>query len=83
MTEKCLRFLESKEWLQLNEFLSDEKNCKELATDPIFSIFEMHLISEVKRYESEEDEDLTKVLARIFQLNQNSGILKLSNNCVL
>ena len=83
MTEKCLIYLQSKEWLKLNEFLSDEKNCKELATDPIFPIFEMNLISEVKRYENEGDENLSTVLARIFQLYQNTGILKLSENCVL
>ena len=82
MTEKCLIFLQSKEWLKLNEFLSDENNCKELASDPIFHIFEMNLISEVKRYENEGDENLYTVLARIFQLYQNSGILKLSKNCV-
>ena len=83
MTEKCLIFLQTKEWLKLNEFLSDEQNCKELATDPIFSIFEINLIEEVKRYENEGDENLSIVLAKVFQLSQNSGILKLSKNCIL
>jgi len=82
MTEKCLIYLQNKEWLKLSEFLSDENNCKELANDPIFSIFEMNLINEVKRYENEGNENLSTVLARIFQLNQNSGILKLSEKCI-
>ncbi|SMC71318.1 DUF2726 domain-containing protein [Cellulophaga tyrosinoxydans] len=83
MTENCLIFLQTKEWLKLNELLSDENNCKELADDPIFSIFETNLINEVRRYENNGDENLSTVLARIFQLSQNSKILKLSNNCVL
>ncbi len=83
ITENCLIFLQTKEWLKLNELLSDEKNCKELATDPIFSVFEKNLINEVKRYENDGDENLSTVLVRIFQLNQNLQILKLSEECVL
>lgn len=67
----------------MNKLLSKEKNCKELATDPIFSVFEMNLIKEVKRYENDGDENLSIVLVRIFQLNQNLQILKLSKGCVL
>lgn len=83
MTENCLIFLQTKEWLKLNELLSDENNCKKLASDPIFSVFEMNLINEVRRYENDGDENLSTVLARIFQLSQNLNILKLSNSCVL
>lgn len=83
MTENCLIFLQTKEWLKLNELLSDENNCKELASDPIFSIFETNLINEVIRYENDGDENLSTVLARIFQLSQNLNILKLSNSCVI
>ncbi len=83
ITENCLIFLQTKEWLKLNELLSDEKNCKELATDPIFSVFEMYLIIEVKRHENDGNENLYTVLARIFQLNQILKILKLSEKCVL
>jgi very-short-patch-repair endonuclease len=83
ITENCLKYLQTKEWLKLNQLLSDEKNCKELATDPIFSVFEMNLIREVQRYENDGNENLSTVLVRIFHLNQNLGILKLSENCVL
>jgi len=83
ITENCLIYLQTKEWSKLNELLSDENNCRELATDPIFSVFEMNLINEVKRYENDGDENLSIVLARIFQLNHNLGILKLSKDCVL
>src|SRR5690606_34678520 len=83
MTENCLIFLQTKEWLKLNELLSDENNCKELASDPIFSIFETNLINEVRRYENDGDENLSTVLARIFQLSQNLNILKLSKGCVI
>lgn len=81
MTEKCLIFLQNKKWLKLNELLSDENNCKELANDPIFSIFETNLINEVRRYENDGDGNLLTVLARIFQLSQNLKILKLSESC--
>lgn len=83
ITEKCLTYLQTKEWLELNKLLSNEKNCKELATDPIFSVFEANLIDEVKRYENDGDKNLSTVLARIFQLNQNQKILKLSQNCLV
>ena len=83
MTEDCLIYLQNKEWQKLNKLLSDENNCKELASDPIFSIFETNLISEIRRYENDGDENLLTVLARIFQLNQNLNILKLSNSCVI
>lgn len=83
ITENCLIFLQKKEWLKLNELLSEEKNCKELATDPTFSVFEMYLIIEVKRHENDGNENLSTVLARIFHLNQNLQILKLSEKCVL
>ena len=82
ITEDCLSYLQKKEWSKLNRLLSDEKNCRELASDPVFSIFEINLINEVKRYENEGDQNLTIVLARIFQLNKNLGILKLSTNCI-
>lgn len=83
ITENCLKYLQTKEWLELNKLLSDENNCKELATDPVFSIFEANLINEIKRYENDGDVNLSTVLVRIFQLNQNSEILKLSKNCIL
>jgi len=82
ITENCLIFLQTKKWLKLNELLSDEENCKELATDPIFSIFETNLINEIRRYENDGDGNLSKVLVRIFQLNQSLKILKLSKTCV-
>jgi very-short-patch-repair endonuclease len=83
ITESCLIYLQTKEWLKLNKLLSSENNCKELATDPIFLVFEMNLINEIKRYENNGDENLSTVLARIFQLNQNLKILKLSEDCIL
>lgn len=83
ITENCLTYLQTKEWLKLNQLLSSESNCKELATDPIFMVFEMNIINEIKRYENNGDENLSTVLVRIFQLNQNLKILKLSENCVL
>jgi hypothetical protein len=75
-------YLHTKEWLKLNELLSSTTNCKELATDPIFSVFENNLLSEIKRYENDGDEDLSLVLARIFQLSQSLNILKLSDACL-
>jgi hypothetical protein len=83
ITENCLSFLQKKEWTKLNTLLSNENNCKELASDPIFSIFETSLLNEVKRHENEGDKTLTIVLGRIFNLNQDLEILKLSNKCVL
>ncbi len=83
MTENCLIYLQTKEWLKLNELLSSEDNCKELANDPIFSIFETNLINEVRRYENDGNVNLITVLARIFHLSHNLKILKLSDSCTL
>ena len=82
MTENCLYFLKTKDWIKLNELLSNEENCKTLASDPLFSIFETNLIDEVRRFEDDGGENLSIVLARIFQLSQNLKILKLSTSCV-
>lgn len=82
MTENCLIFLQTKEWLKLNELLSNENNCKELASDPIFPIFEANLVKEVRRLEEDGDKIVSTVLARVFQLSQNLNILKLSESCV-
>jgi len=69
--------------MKLNQLLSDENNCVKLAQDPIFVVFEHNLINEIKRHENEGSESLSNVLVRIFQLNYNQKILKLSNECVL
>lgn len=68
ITENCLHFLQEKKWLELNKLLSDKQNCLELASDPIFSIFENNLVDEIKRFENENPENLSTVLARILQL---------------
>ena len=81
ITEECLRCLNTKNWMKLNELLSNEHNCNELATDRMFSIFETNLISEVKRYEKDVDEDLYTVLAQVFSLYANKKILNLSAGC--
>lgn len=83
ITETCLKHLFERKWLELNKLLSDEKNYFELASDPIFSIFEQNLVAEIKRLESESSENLATVLVRIFQLNQDLKILNLSNSCIL
>lgn len=83
ITETCLKHLSERKWLELNRLLSDEKNCCELACDPIFSIFEQNLVAEIKRVESESSENLATVLVRIFHLNQDLKILNLSNVCIL
>ncbi|MBS9522408.1 DUF2726 domain-containing protein [Litoribacter alkaliphilus] len=82
ISENCLKFLLEKKWLELNRVLSEEKNCLELASDPVFSIFENNLVSEIRKFENENSENLSNVLTRIFQLNQNLKILKLSNTCL-
>jgi hypothetical protein len=84
ITETCLSFLQKREWLKLNELLSDEKNCKELASSPTFKLFENYLVSEIKRYEDDGNKDtLFVVVSRIFDLSQKTKILKLSEPCVL
>lgn len=82
IAENCLKFLQEKKWLELNKVLSDERNCSELASDQIFSIFEKNLVAEIKRYENEDSENLSTVLVRIFQLNQDLKILQLSKECI-
>ena len=67
----------------MNKLLSSERNCSELTSDPIFSIFEENLVLEIERFENENAEDLSTVLARIFQLNQDLKILNLSQTCVI
>lgn len=83
ITENCLKHLQEKNWLELNKLLSNEANCKELASDPIFSIFENNLVIEIERFENENAENLSTVLVRVFQLNQDLKILNLSPNCVI
>lgn len=83
ITENCLHFLQEKKWLELNKLLSDKQNCLKLASDPIFSIFENNLVDEIKRFENENPENLSTVLARILQLNQDLKILNLTQNCII
>lgn len=82
-TENSLKHLQEKNWLELNKLLSNEQNCSELASDPIFSIFEQNLVFEIERFENENAEDLSTVLARIFQLNQDLKVLNLSQTCII
>lgn len=82
ITENCLKYLQEKNWLELNKLLSNEQNCSELASDPIFSIFENNLVIEIERFENENADSLSTVLVRIFQLNQDLKILNLSKICV-
>lgn len=83
ITENCLKHLQEKNWLELNKLLSNEANCKELASDPIFSIFENNLVIEIERFENENAENLLTFLVRIFQLNQDLKILNLSKDCII
>jgi len=81
IAEECLSCLQKKDWLRLNKIVSDNSNYNDLAYDPIFIIFENHLVDEIKRYEKEGDTKLFAVLARLFQLHQDkNSTLKFSEN---
>jgi len=69
--EECLKCLQNQDWNNLSNILSDNKNARDLAESPTFSIFESFLIDELKRYEYDSDGDLLIVAARIFQIHQH------------
>ncbi len=82
--EECLKCLQNQDWNRLSKVLSDNKNAKNLAESPTFSIFENILIDELKRYENDSDEDLLIVAARVFQIHQHKdSSFILSQNALL
>lgn len=84
ITNKCLQCLKEKKWKILNEILKTPDNQKELSLDPFFSIFEANLISEIKRYENEDNEDLLVIVTQISNvIEKKDSKLSLSNECQL
>lgn len=82
VAEKCLQCLSEKNWIELNDILSQEKNCRELSSHPSFAIFEKVLITEIEKYEQQgTDELLIPVVTRIFQVSHVSQSLSLSTDC--
>ncbi len=80
---ECLICLQNQNWLGLNEILSSPISCKELSDDPAFNIFEINLVSEIKKIKNEVEDDFhTIVLERIIQLSKQTKQLNLSENCI-
>lgn len=81
--EECLKYLQSRNWIELTKILSDNKNARSLAESPTFSIFESVFVDELKRHENETSEDLIVAASRIFQIHKsNSSIFTLSENAL-
>ena len=79
--EDCLRYLQSRNWIELTRVLSDNKNAQNLVGSPTFSIFENIFIDELKKHENETSDDLIHVATRIFQIHQqDNSALTLSEN---
>ncbi|WP_300667113.1 DUF2726 domain-containing protein [Fluviicola sp.] len=79
--EDCLRYLQSRNWIELTRILSDNKNAQNLADSPTFSIFENIFIDELKKHENETSDDLIHVATRIFQIHQHDkSAFTLSDN---
>ncbi|PHR70595.1 MAG: hypothetical protein COA67_08190 [Lutibacter sp.] len=82
ITENCLSYLKDNKWDDLNSIFSNKEYCSELSSDPMFSIFESNLVSEIQKFDNNSDENISLVLAHIFQLSQNkNSSLTLSVNC--
>ncbi len=71
--EDCLKYLQSRNWTELTKVLSDNKNARDLAESPTFSIFERVFIDELKRHENETSEDLIVIASRIFQIHRHDN----------
>ena len=81
--EDCLKHLQNRNWMELTKVLSDNKNARDLAESPTFSIFESVFIDELKRLENETSEDLIIVASRIFQIHRHdNSVFKLSENAL-
>ncbi len=81
--EDCLKYLQSRNWIELTKILSNNKNARELAESPAFSIFESVFTGELKRHENETNEDLIVIASRIFQIHRHdNSAFTLSDNAL-
>ena len=71
--EKCLQCLIKKDWTELNELLSNNNVVQELNNNPLFSIFELNLVQELKRIEESTNESQYKVAVLLFNLNESKS----------
>lgn len=77
--EDCLKYLQTKNWIELANVLSNNKNARVLAESPTFSVFENVFVEELKRFENDTSDDLMIVATRIFQIHRHdSSVFKLS-----
>ena len=83
LAEDCLKYLQSRNWTELTKILSNNKNARDLAGSPTFSVFEQVFIGELKRCENETNEDLIVVASRIFQIHRHdNSAFTLSENAL-
>ncbi|WP_439483979.1 DUF2726 domain-containing protein [Cyclobacterium plantarum] len=82
--EDCLKYLHSKNWIELSRVLSDNKSAEDLAESPTYSIFEKVFIDELRRHENETSEDLLIVASRILQIHRHeNSSFRLSDNALI
>lgn len=81
--EDCLKYLQSRNWIELAKVLSNNANAKDLAESQTFLIFENVFIDELKRHENETNDDLIVVASRIFQIHKHdNSTFTLSENAL-
>ncbi len=81
--ENCLKYLYTRNWIELAKILTNNIYAKELAESSTFSIFESNFVDELVRHENETNEDLFIVASRIFQIhNHDKSNFKLSQNAI-
>ena len=70
LVEDCLMHLQNGNWMELNRILSDNQNATEIASSSTFMVFENYFIDELKRHETETNEDQLIVASRLFQIHR-------------
>lgn len=84
LVEDCLKHLQSGNWMELNRLLSDNQNATEIANSSTFMVFENYFIDELKRHETETNENQLIVASRLFQIHRHeNSTFKFSEEALL
>ena len=84
LVEDCLKHLQNGNWMELNRILSNNHNASEIANSATFMVFENSFSDELKRHETESNEDQLIIASRLFQIHRHdNSTFKFTENAIL